>query len=1261
MSNPFNITHGNTIYTKDTTWTLPMIGGDAAGGIAQVYINGVLFKFDINADDQYTIDFGQELPVGKHIVEIMVFDPAGNASLPYVFVLDVDPTPPVKAEILRAVDDNGTDPYYLTSGEVTKDGRPKLTGSAEPGSQVKLMNGDVEVGVVQADSLGRWEYTPELNEGTNSFTVISTDKAGNESESDPFNIYLNEKPADAPEEIVRQPVDQDTAPEVQQEQKPADANTPKVPEPTVPVTSDDGILQMINYVVNPEDEGATVQVVIDGEIYTTTIKDGKWSMDDFQLEDGLHVVQVRYTDLAGNPGEPLQFLFEVDATPPEQPLILQVYDDSNNRNLSPMGYTNDKGPTLTGLSEPNSIIHLYRGNTEIGSVQADKNGRWEFDTSSLNLQGNQHLFTVKAEDKYGRESVASEPFLINIDVLAPLAPTIGSAFDDVGTTATLVSNDRTDDALPTFTGKAEAGTLVTIYVNGAPVGSTYANAAGDWTLDAPLEAGNNVITVIAKDSAGNESPASEDFVLTLAEDPNKPTIGGMFNNEGDELVAIANGGFTNDTTPLLTGEGVDGDIVKVYLDGEEIGSVVVENGEWSFEVPDTLDLGDGEHALTITVTDEFNQTSEESDPFEFTIDTEAPEAIDIGAGSVIDDEGNPIEPGVPNKDDTPTFVGEGTDGDLITIVDQDGNPIGSAIVEDGKWEITPEEGMDDGEYDLGIIVTDPAGNESEKSEDSFKLIIDTDPPENLTGVELRDNAGPIQDPLTGNPALTDDLRPEFVGRGEPGSSVIIIVDGEEVAKVPVNDEGDWLWQPEEDLVEGEEHSFVAQPIDEAGNRGEATAPINIIVDTSGVTLSALVVSDNEGVYQNNLVSGDKTDDTTPTFSGSATEGSTVFIVDKLTNTIIGSVQVNGGNWTFTPETPLEAGDYELEIYAQSPHGVQSAKTEFNFTVDLSQPEAPVFGTDFGIWDDIGPITGQIEQGGKTDDVKPEIKGTALPGEVVFIYADGGADAVASIVVDDSGEWSWTPETDLGEGEHSFEVAIRDVAGNMGAKSESVEFDVDITAPLNGTLESIWKNTGGQFQAISNRPGQIAHTNDNTPLFEGEGEAGALVTIRDKDSDTILGSTYVKADGTWEVEVDQLDDGIYNFVVDFHDEAGNTASSEARFSVKVDTQAPPPPNPGPSNKNGINGLFDIEEQGAALSVNDVLQHGQQDLFINSGTTQLMVTGKKGAVLNLEDLTGDQDAWQQANGSVTVGGVEYNVFHSAGKDVELLVQQDLNTQL
>lgn len=1262
MSNPFSITHGAVIHTNDPFWTLPMDGNDAANGSVKVYINGKLFKFDVDADDKYVIDFKQSLPEGKHIVEIMTFDQAGNPSPPGVFLLDVDYTAPVKPEILRAVDDSSTEPYNLTSGEVTKDGAPALTGTAEPGTKVKLMNGTEVVGEVEVDNLGRWQFTPELNEGTNTFTVISTDKAGNQSESDPFNIYFNQKPADAPEEVERQPANQDVTPGVQEEETPAEPVDP-IPGARAPVLSRDGMLTFDGYQVDPKDDGALVQVVVDGIIYTTTIKDLEWTLPALKLEDGLHVVEVRYIDLAQNPGIPTQFIFEVDATPPPKPEILQIYDDSNNRNLSLMDSTNDTGPTLIGVSEPASLVYIFRGNTEIGSVYADENGRWEFDTAPLNLTGNYYNFTVKAEDKYERESVPSDAWVINIDVSGPQKPTINGAFDDVGVPIELASNDRTDDDRPTFKGEAEPGALVTIYVNNEAVASTYADAiTGDWTLDAPLQAGNNVVKVVAKDKAGNESSPSDDFVLTLSEDPNQPVIGGVFNNDGDVPVAIANGADTNDKTPLLTGEGVDGDIIKVFLDGNEIGSTTVEDGKWSFVVPEIDGLPDGDHELIITVTNEFGQTSEESEPFEFNLDTKAPDKIDIGAGTVVDDEGKPIEEGVKTGDDTPTFTGGGNDGDLITIVDQDNNPIGSAIVEDGRWEITPEDGLDTGEYDLVIIVTDPAGNESGKSEDPFKLIVDTTPPGNLTDVVLKDNAGPITDPLTGDPARIDDPRPEFSGRGEPGSSVIIIVDDEEVGTVQVNDDGEWSWQPADDLEEGIEHRFVAQPVDEVGNRGEATAPINIIVDTSPVSLSALVVSDNEGIYQNDLVSGDKTDDTTPTFSGSATDGSTVFIVDKLTNTIIGSVQVNNGSWTFTPEAPLDQGNYELEIYAQSPYGVQSAKTEFNFTVDLSTPEAPAFGTDFDIWDDVGSITGKITQGGQTDDVRPEFKGTAEKDEVIFIYADGDTEtAIASIKLDESGEWSWTPETDLDVGEHSYQVAIRDAAGNMGAISEAIEFTVDVQAPLTGALGGVWRTVGGESSSILPNPSlpedkYIAHSNDTTPQFTGTGEAGALVTIYDTVSKLIVGSGYVQNSGNWSIDTIELEDGQYNLAIDFSDAAGNILTVPIAFPLNVDTTPPgPPPIPGSG------GLFEIDEQGAALSVDDVLQQGQQDLFINSGTTQLMVTGKSGAVLNLEDLTNDQNEWQQANGSVTVGGVEYNVFQSAGKDVELLVQQDLNTQL
>lgn len=84
MSNPFSITHGAVIHTNDPLWTLPMDGKGAVNGSVKVYINGKLFEFDVDADDKYVIDFNQPLPEGKHVVEIMTFDQAGNPSPPGV-------------------------------------------------------------------------------------------------------------------------------------------------------------------------------------------------------------------------------------------------------------------------------------------------------------------------------------------------------------------------------------------------------------------------------------------------------------------------------------------------------------------------------------------------------------------------------------------------------------------------------------------------------------------------------------------------------------------------------------------------------------------------------------------------------------------------------------------------------------------------------------------------------------------------------------------------------------------------------------------------------------------------------------------------------------------------------------------------------------------------------------------------------------------------------------------------------------------------
>ncbi|AZV31396.1 hypothetical protein CU110_08545 [Cobetia sp. ICG0124] len=69
------------------------------------------------------------------------------------------------------------------------------------------------------------------------------------------------------------------------------------------------------------------------------------------------------------------------------------------------------------------------------------------------------------------------------DVTAPNTPTIASATDDVeAVTGALASGDSTNDATPTLTGSAEAGSTVTLTHNGEEIGTTTADSNGTWSF-----------------------------------------------------------------------------------------------------------------------------------------------------------------------------------------------------------------------------------------------------------------------------------------------------------------------------------------------------------------------------------------------------------------------------------------------------------------------------------------------------------------------------------------------------------------------------------------------------------------------------------------------------------------------------------------------------------------------------------------------------------------------------------------------------------
>ncbi|WP_277967427.1 Ig-like domain-containing protein, partial [Pantoea trifolii] len=319
---------------------------------------------------------------------------------------------------------------------------------------------------------------------------------------------------------------------------------------------------------------------------------------------------------------------------------------------------------------------------------------------------------------------------------------------------------------------------------------------------------------------------------------------------------------------------------------------------------------------------------------------------------IIDDKGDfqgPIESGGLTDDDTPTFVGTGTPGNLVIIRDK-GEEIGSTVVgEDGNWTWTPETPLEDGEHKFELIERDENGLESPPSEE-YIVIIDTEAPGKpgeggVGGIELvYDDVDPKMGPIE-NGGWTNDDTPTFSGGGQtPGDTIIIIDNGEEIGSVIVGEDGRWEFTPNPPMEDGQ-HSVEIIARDPAGNRSEPSDPWVIIVDTEipgkpgdGTTPGIDDIIDDVGSVVGSIGRGETTDDTTPTLEGSFQKpGTIVTIIDN--GEVIGStIADDNGGWRFTPSTDLKEGDHNFTIIIETPTGYVSEESDpWLVIIDITAP------------------------------------------------------------------------------------------------------------------------------------------------------------------------------------------------------------------------------------------------------------------------------------------------------------------------------------
>src|SRR5262249_55236797 len=153
--------------------------------------------------------------------------------------------------------------------------------------------------------------------------------------------------------------------------------------------------------------------------------------------------------------------------------------------------------TLSGSGDPNAVVHFtVDGKVLSTTVTADATGAWSF--APTGLADGTHTVAASETDAAGNTGSSSLTFPHDAT-----APTVA------------IGNETFAGGKTTLTGSvSEAGDQISIYDNGALLGSTTAGSGGSWTFTTGTV--SNVVhtyTVAATDAAGNIGSGSNAAIL----------------------------------------------------------------------------------------------------------------------------------------------------------------------------------------------------------------------------------------------------------------------------------------------------------------------------------------------------------------------------------------------------------------------------------------------------------------------------------------------------------------------------------------------------------------------------------------------------------------------------------------------------------------------------------------------------------------------------------------------------------------------------
>ncbi len=388
-----------------------------------------------------------------------------------------------------------------------------------------------------------------LNPGANVITLIAIDAAGN-TQSDSITVYRDDA---APAITITSPTSDSTL------YTATDSIT------LGGTASDDIVVAQVTW--------STDRVVVptSGPATGTT----NWSIASIPLAPGSNIITVSVSD---------------GIRPAVTDVITVVYDNVNpvvdiDVPATAAVSTTTTPASLEGTATDNQGVTevTWTNTTTGGSGTASGTGSWSCLTP---LTSGANVIQVTARDAAGNSH--TQTVTVTYDPAAPLititAPTTGISIV-TNTTPVTVSGTASDDV----------GVATVTWSNNGSTPVLAGGSPSNWTFNAPLSAGDNVITVVATDGVGRTGTA----FLTVVYDPAAPTVT-ILTPTTDTLYRI--------TQPTVSLTGVANDnlsLQSVVWSNAATAAGGNTNGTGAWSVPSAA-LVEGPNLFTITATDGVN-------------------------------------------------------------------------------------------------------------------------------------------------------------------------------------------------------------------------------------------------------------------------------------------------------------------------------------------------------------------------------------------------------------------------------------------------------------------------------------------------------------------------------------------------------------------------------------------------------------------------------------------------------------------------------